>query len=181
MSSEGEALGKFVLEANPYGPQSIQVSRRFVNLPLEKARKRKKKQAAQASAQPNEGPQKQEAEVSGQASEEQMYYLDGPAAALNSENPLPGSEYASSAYSSEPRQQPPAEELKPEDLEDGHAVEQRILKSPGANLWWYFDGEPHRVVKAIRIPYPYTPPGSDGAKPVRTEYVLIGFVGYGTP
>ena len=181
MSNEGEALGKFVLEANPYGPQSIQVSRKFVNLPLEKARKRKKGHAAQPSAQPNDGPQKQEAEVSGQSIEEQMYYLDGPAAALNSGNPLPGSEYASSAYSSEPRQQPRAEEPKPEDLEDGDAVQQRILGAPGANLWWYFDGEPHRVVKAIRIPYPYTPPGSDGAKPVRTEYVLIGFVGYGTP
>ena len=171
MSNEAHALGDFILRQNPYGRQTIEVPEKFVNVPLEKARKRQKRTEAQASRRSNK---------------EQKYYLDGPAAALNAQNHLPGSAY-SSASRGEPAEEPPAEEPTPEDLEDDDAVQERILYSPAANLWWYFDGQAHRVVKAIRIPYHYTPPVPDTKKPDqeqepgRTEYLLIGFVGYGTP
>jgi hypothetical protein len=51
-----------------------------------------------------------------------------------------------------------------------------IQKKPSKSLWWYFNGKPCRVNKAIRIPYTY----KVGGRTV-TEHLLIGYEGTGGP
>jgi Dyp-type peroxidase family len=55
----------------------------------------------------------------------------------------------------------------PDDLDEATARDPRVN-------WWYFDGKPRRVAKAIRIPYTYV---RNGQK--LTDHLLIGFEGQG--
>jgi Dyp-type peroxidase family len=55
----------------------------------------------------------------------------------------------------------------PDDLDEATARDSRVN-------WWYFEGKPRRVAKAIRIPYTYT---RNGQK--LTDHLLIGFEGQG--
>lgn len=50
-----------------------------------------------------------------------------------------------------------------------------IVEYAERSHWWYFDGEPHRVVKALRIPFVW----KDGDTE-RSDTILIGYVGWET-
>jgi Dyp-type peroxidase family len=59
------------------------------------------------------------------------------------------------------------------------AVQQAIMQYKNC-LFWDFEGEPQRVIKAIRVPYTHTADYGDGPHP-KTDYILIGFVGIQPP
>jgi hypothetical protein len=55
---------------------------------------------------------------------------------------------------------------------DGPRTEAQIRANPFQSIWWYFDGEPHRVTKALRFAYTVI----QGGIPV-TKHILIGYEG----
>jgi hypothetical protein len=64
----------------------------------------------------------------------------------------------------------------------GSITEDWIRNNPNRSIWWYFEGEPYRIVKAIKIAYKVLdthapadfPRDADGKV---TKHILIGFMG----
>jgi hypothetical protein len=63
----------------------------------------------------------------------------------------------------------PGKRLNASDLE-------KLRSNPQTGVWWYFDGKPRYVAKAVRVAYTYTLEGEDQP---RTDYFLIGYEGAG--
>jgi hypothetical protein len=63
----------------------------------------------------------------------------------------------------------PGKRLNAQDLAN-------LRAAPQEGMWWYFDGKPRYVSKAIRVPYTYT---LEGETSPRTDYLLIGYEGAG--
>lgn len=53
---------------------------------------------------------------------------------------------------------------------------EKLRSNPQKGVWWYFDGAPRFVAKAVRVAYTYT---LDGEDTPRTDYFLIGYEGAG--
>src|SRR5207249_10433615 len=61
----------------------------------------------------------------------------------------------------------PGKVVNAQDLANLRAARQK-------GVWWYFDGKPRYVSKAIRVQYTYT---LEGETSPRTDYLLIGYEG----
>jgi Dyp-type peroxidase family len=57
---------------------------------------------------------------------------------------------------------------------------QKLLQDNMNSMWWYFEGQPHRVIKAILVPYEHGIPGKDDGER-KQDFILIGFVGIQPP
>jgi hypothetical protein len=54
-----------------------------------------------------------------------------------------------------------------------------LRKNAPSGAWWYFDGRPRFVSKAMRIPYTYTIQNDKGESEQKLDWLLIGYQGAG--
>jgi hypothetical protein len=61
----------------------------------------------------------------------------------------------------------------------GEVSEDSIRKNPLGSMWWYFDGKPHHLTKAVKLAYTVKAPGDPeaDANGIVTKHILVGFQG----
>ncbi len=93
---------------------------------------------------------------------------------IRQENPYPDATYSglTEEYAGVERDGPAAINSVSNPL--GETDRDAIKAHPEDCIWWYFEGAPRKVTKAIRVPYTYV---VDGKTVI--EHLLIGYEGMG--